>query len=87
VEIFERETGIFCDENEIGDVSYGRDWIGLNYYNADVFKGGGKGAALFPGTTSIDGAGFGDERTDMDWSWTPDGIKETLIQISQKYPD
>jgi beta-glucosidase len=87
VEIFQRETGIFCDENEIGDVSYGRDWIGVNYYNAEVFKGGGNGAELFPGTTSIDGAGFGKERTDMGWSWTPDGIKETLIQVSRKYPD
>ena len=87
VEIFQREAGVFCDENEIGDVSYGRDWIGVNYYNADVFKGGGSGAELFPGTTSIDGAGFGKERTDMGWSWTPDGIKETLIQVSQKYPD
>jgi beta-glucosidase len=23
----------------------------------------------------------------MGWSWTPDGIKTTLIEISQKYPD
>ena len=23
----------------------------------------------------------------MGWSWTPDGIKATLIEISQKYPD
>jgi beta-glucosidase len=87
VEIFEKETGIFCDENEIGDVSFGRDWIGLNYYNADVFSGGGTGVGLFPGTTSIQGAGYGTERTDMGWSWTPDGIKTTLIEISQKYPD
>jgi beta-glucosidase len=87
VEIFERETGIFCDENEIGDVSFGRDWIGLNYYNADVFTGGGTGVGLFPGTSSIQGAGYGTERTDMGWSWTPDGIKTTLIEISQKYPN
>ncbi len=87
VELFEKETGVFCDQSEIGDVSQGRDWIGVNYYNADIFEAGGNGIGLFPGTTSTSGAGFGTERNDMGWSWTPDGIKEVLLRVTKEYPN
>jgi beta-glucosidase/6-phospho-beta-glucosidase/beta-galactosidase len=38
LDIFEELTGIRPDEKEIADTSQGRDWVGLNYYQAGVFK-------------------------------------------------
>lgn len=83
---FEALTGIRVDEKEIGDVSYGRDWLGLNYYAGQVLTGGGSGIELFPGTKSITNTLWGTERTDIGWNWTPDGLRKLLIRLNQIFP-
>lgn len=87
VEHFAELTGIEIDDNEIPKTDNGRDWVGINYYAAQVFKPGGKGISVFPGTKVIDGAPWGTERTDMDWVWTPNGLGETLKMVHQRYPN
>ena len=87
IENFKSLTGISINEDEIPDVSFGRDWLGVNYYAGQVFKGNGSGIGIFPGTKLIDGAPWGDEKTDIGWSWTPDGIKALLCRIHGMYPN
>mgnify|MGYP003326924424 FL=1 len=84
---FKELTGIEIDSSEIADVSYGRDWLGVNYYAGQVFKGGGKGLDIFPGTKYLDGMPWGTERTDIGWSWTPDGLKKLLVRLNNLFPD
>ena len=84
---FKELTGLEISSDDIPDVSYGRDWIGVNYYAGQVFKGGGKGIGVFPGTKYIDGAPWGNELTDIGWSWTPDGIKTLLVRLHSMFPN
>jgi beta-glucosidase len=83
---FERIAGVVIDESDIPDVTYGRDWIGINYYSGQVFQGGGKGIGIYPGTSVIDGAPWGSEKTDIGWNWTPDGLKKLLIRVNELFP-
>ncbi len=86
IEHFARLTGIVIDERDIPDVSQGRDWLGLNYYNANVLTPGAGGIDVFPGISRLVGAGFGDERTDIGWPWTPDGIGVLLRRLGDEFP-
>jgi beta-glucosidase len=86
LDTFEELTGIRPDEKEIADTSNGRDWVGLNYYQAGVYKAADTGIDVHPGTKAIDGAPFGDETTDIGWSWTPDGFNKTLHYINNMFP-
>jgi beta-glucosidase len=86
IETFKELTGIEIKSEEIPDVSFGRDWLGVNYYAGQVFKGGGKGFGIFPGTKYLDGLPWGTETTDIGWSWTPDGIKALLVRINSMFP-
>jgi beta-glucosidase len=86
LDIFEELTGIRPDEKEIADTSHGRDWVGLNYYQAGVFKAAATGIDVHPGTKAIDGSLFGNEVTDIGWSWTPDGFNKTLHYINNMFP-
>ena len=86
LDTFKELTGIEIDSREIADVGYGRDWLGVNYYAGQVFKGGGNGLDIFPGTKYLDGMPWGTERTDIGWSWTPDGIKKLLVRLNNMFP-
>jgi beta-glucosidase len=83
---FEKLTGIRPNEDEIPDTKYGRDWVGLNYYNAQIFQAG-EGLEIFPGTKYLGGAWLGDEKTDIGWPWTPEGIRKTLHIINDFSPN
>lgn len=87
IENFKLLTGIEIDEEEIPDVSYGRDWLGINYYAGQVLKGGGKGFEIYPGTKLIDGAPWGTELTDIGWVWTPEGLKDLLVRLNSLFPN
>ncbi len=83
---FEELTGIRPDEKEIADTSQGRDWVGLNYYQAGVFKAASTGVEVFPGTKAVEGISTGTERTDIGWSWTPEGFNKTIHYINNMFP-
>ena len=83
---FEKLTGIRPNQDEISDTKYGRDWVGLNYYNAQIFQPG-EGLEIFPGTKYLGGAWLGEEKTDIGWPWTPDGIRKTLHIINDFAPN
>jgi beta-glucosidase len=83
---FERLTGIHIDESEIPDISQGRDWLGLNYYNANVLAPGEGGIDVFPGVSRVVGAAYGEERTDMGWPWTPAGVGALLLKLGEQFP-
>lgn len=86
IEHFERLTGIRVEEADIPDVSQGRDWLGLNYYNATVLAPGEGGIDVFPGVSHVVGASYGEERTDIGWSWTPAGIGSLLLRLGEEFP-
>jgi len=87
IDVFEDLTGLHIDESEIPNTEFGRDWLGLNYYAGQVFAPGGAGFGLFPGTKELAGAPWGTERTDIGWSWTPDGLKNLLVRLNEMYPN
>lgn len=84
---FERLLGIRLDDSELPDVSQGRDWLGLNYYNAGIFAAGGSGIDVYPGVHHVIGVPYESERTDMGWPWTPSGLGAVLRRVGAALPD
>ncbi len=68
------------------------DWYGVNYYNPirvappapealDSFAGFGMPEGLPFGIREIEGY----EKTDFGWPVVPDGLRETLVQLRERY--
>ncbi|WP_326590571.1 GH1 family beta-glucosidase [Streptomyces brevispora] len=81
-------------EDDLRTISTPLDWYGVNYYNPtlvgaprsdalDTFAGFGMPAELPFGIREIEGY----EKTDFGWPVVPDGLRETLVELSSRYGD
>ncbi|GAA3480197.1 hypothetical protein GCM10018966_047270 [Streptomyces yanii] len=81
-------------EDDLRTISTPLDWYGVNYYNPtlvgapraealDTFSGFEMPAELPFGIREIEGY----ETTDFGWPVVPDGLRETLVQLRDRYGD
>ncbi|MFF3257652.1 GH1 family beta-glucosidase [Streptomyces sp. NPDC002932] len=81
-------------EDDLRTISAPLDWYGVNYYNPtlvgapaaaalDTFAGFDMPAELPFGIRQIEGY----ETTDFGWPVVPDGLRDTLVQLNDRYGD
>jgi beta-glucosidase len=80
--------GLPVEDGDLEVIAQPLDWLGLNYYNDDVFvEAPGAVFTNVPGLTGIAGAEVGPIRTDMEWRVTPDGLRGLMADLTATYPD
>ena len=80
--------GLPVEEGDLELIAQPLDWLGINYYNDDVFVDApGAVHPFVPGLAGIAGADPGPVRTDMGWNISPDGLRALMVDLTATYPD
>ncbi len=87
-ELAERYGGLPVRAGDLAAIGGPLDWLGINYYNDTILESApGAPATVHPGVDGVRERPTDGDVTDMGWPITPDGLREMLVELRQRYPD
>jgi beta-glucosidase len=79
--------GLPAQAGDLGVIAQPLDFLGINYYFDDELVSAlGATIAHTPGLQDASGRDPGPDATDMGWPVTPDGLRDLLVTLAERYP-